>query len=114
MATTTYSEFHTETSYRYNVEKIAHHGFEIQRIPPNFLYRIKTPAGKSLTRALDSWFTAIELVKKQIDTYLSLNPCANSENCWIEPPKKRGRGRPRKNNKVKAVETHRGEVTADV
>jgi hypothetical protein len=76
---------------------IKYRGFEIDRVGPHFLYRIRPRQGFQIWRTLDGNYTTSELAKKQIDVWYVECPFAKgADDAFIKVDDKPKRGRPTK------------------
>jgi hypothetical protein len=76
---------------------IKYRGFEIDRVLPNFLYRIVPRVGFQIWRTLDGNYTTAEIAKKQIDVwYAECSWAVSADDAFIKQDDKPKRGRPTK------------------
>jgi hypothetical protein len=76
---------------------IKYRGFEIDRVGPHFLYRIRPRQSFQIWRTLDGNYTTAEIAKKQIDVWF--NECSwarTADDAYIPIEDKPKRGRPTK------------------
>jgi hypothetical protein len=75
---------------------ITYRGFLIELDAPHSLFRIGEREGCALPSMLSGLFTSFDKLKSKVDMYFAQHPDATAEAAYVERPKKRGRGRPRK------------------
>ncbi len=87
-------------------------GFSIGKVSPHQLYEITPREGCDLPNMLAGRYTKLSTLKEQIDKYLAEFPTATPETAYVERPKKRGRGRPKKKLATTSLVAERKEPLA--
>jgi hypothetical protein len=75
---------------------ITYRGFLIELDAPHSLFRIVEREGFELPSMLSGLLTSFDKIKSKVDMYFAQSRDATAEAAYLERPKKRGRGRPRK------------------
>ena len=75
---------------------ITYRGFLIQQHAPFSLFGVVARDGYDLPAMLSGCFTNFEKLTAKVDMYFAEHPSSTAETAYVQRPKKRGRGRPRK------------------